>query len=260
MNNMNDATNINGSVPTGSPETGPESNPTPSGQPGNNNGQAAITPEMYQALERKMGEMGNELGGYREFVTNITPLLEKLDANPELVQAIVDGKIDQELAKSVLEGRVTATDAEAVTTAAKEVAKEVGKKNMESLTPEQVEKLIEEKVNATRASLEEAAELKDFEVRTQSFIESTPDFIQYAEEIDNWLDSHNVSDIEVAYYAVKGQMSTQEAARAAQEAEAERAKEIALNASGGGVNSQTTPDGRPLIDDLVAGPSNPLFR
>lgn len=258
---MSDDKNQGGSAPVaGSPTAGPESNSMPTGQPGGNQGQAEITPEMYQALEKKMGEMGNELGGYREFVQNITPLLEKLDANPELVQAIVDGKIDQNLAKAVLDGKVNIGDAAAVTEAAKQVEKEVGKDKMQGLTPEQVEKLIEDKVNATRAQLEEAAELKEFEARTQGFIESTPDFGTYAEEIDKWLDTHNVSDIEVAYYAVKGQMSTKEAQKAAEEAEAERAKEIALNASGGGVNSQTTPDGRPIIDELVGGPANPLFR
>lgn len=262
MNNMTDA-NKNGSdgnnFQAGSPETVPDSNTNPAGQTGNNNGQGEVTQEMYAALERKLGEQGTELGAHREFVENITPLLEKLDANPELVQAIVDGKIDQTLAKAVLDGKVNIGDAQAVTTAAKQVEKEVGKTNMQQMTPEQVEKLIEDKVNASRASFEEAAQLKDFESRTQSFIESTTDFTEYAEEIDKWLDNHNVSDIEIAYYAVKGQMSTKQAKQAAEEAEAERAKEIALNAAGGGSYSQTTPDGRPIIDDLVGGSSNPLF-
>lgn len=267
MNNMSDDKTQGGSAPVdtttpaGSPTPGPESNPTPTGQPeSGTQGQAEITPEMYQALEKKLGEQGQELGGYREFVQNITPLLEKLDANPELVQAIVDGKIDQDLAKAVLEGKVNVGDAAAVTAAAAQVEKEVGKENMQGMTPEQVEKLIEAKVAETRSQLEEKAELKEFEVRTQSFIESTSDFSEYAEEIDKWLDTHNVSDIEVAYYAVKGQMSTKEAAKKAEEEAAERAKEIALNASGGGQQSNTTPDGRPLIDDLVGGPANPLYQ
>lgn len=266
---MADDINQGGSAPAaaaaapaaGSPATGPESNPTPSGQPdGQQNGQAEITPEMYQALEKKLGEMGNELGAHRDFVQNITPLLEKLDANPQLVQAIVDNKIDTDLAQAVLDGKVTIGDAQAVQTAVADVKKEVGKEKFEGMTEEQVAALVEKKVSETRAEMEEAAALKDFESRTQSFIESTNDFAEYAEEIDKWLDTHNVADIEVAYYAVKGQMSTKEAKQAAEDAEAERAKEIALNASGGASQATTTPDGRPLIDELVGGPINPLFR
>ena len=257
---MTDATNPAESVEAGSSAPGPESNPTPTGQPEEQkNGQAEITPEMYAALEKKLGEQGSELGGYRDFVTNITPLLEQLDTNPDLVQAIVDGKVSQELGKAVLEGKVSIGDAEAVTAAAKEVTKEQGKTAMTQMTPEQIEKLIEDKVSATRAELEEKASLKDFETTTQNFINDTPDFTEYADEIDTWLDKHNVSDIEIAYYAVKGQMSTKQAEQAAAEAEAERAKELALNASGGGQSNQTTPDGRPVIDDLVGGPVNPLF-
>lgn len=257
---MTDANNPAGSAAAGSSAPGPESTTKPTGQPEDNkNGQAEITQDMYDALEKKLGEQGNELGGYREFFENISPLLEQLDKNPELTQAIVDGKIDQALGKAVLDGKVSYGEAAAVTDAAKKVEKEVGKQTMQSLSAEEIEKLIESKVSATRAELEEKAALKDFETQTQNFINDTSDFTEYADEIDKWLDEHNVSDIEVAYYAVKGQMSTKEAKKAAEEAEAERAKEIALNASGGGVNNQTTPDGRPVIDDLVGGPVNPLF-
>ena len=128
------------------------------------------------------------------------------------------------------------------------------------MTSSDIEALIEKKVTQTRSEMEEKAELKDFESRTEDFIESTKDFGDYAEEIDKWLDSHNISDIEVAYYAVKGQMSQREALKTAEVAEAERAKEIALNASGGASHATTAPDGRPLIDSLVGGSANPLFK
>lgn len=244
----------------GSSETVPGSNTNPTGETGKNNGQGEDYKEMYEALEKKFGEQGNELGGYREFVSSITPVLEKLDSDPKLVQAILDGKVDANLSEAILEGKVSIADAAAVSDAAKQVEKEVGKKEFNSMTSKEIEDLIESKVNATRVQLEEQANLRDFETKTQSFIEETPDFEKYAEGIDEWLDNHNISDIEVAYYAVKGQMTTKEAKDAAQEAEAERAKELALNASGGGSNSATTPDGRPLIDELVGGPVNPLTR
>lgn len=268
MNNMTDANNNQGGSAeeqnqnAGSPATDPGSS-KPTGESENNNGQAEqpteITPEMYQELEKKLGQQGEELGGYREFVQNITPLLERLDENPDLVQAIVNGKIDKDLAQAVLDGKVQIGEAQEVQEAAKAVEKEVGKNNMQSLSPEEVEKMIEAKVSETRQEMEQQAEIKDFESRTQEFIDNTPDFTEYAEEIDKWLDNHNVSDIEVAYYAVKGQMSSKEAKKAADEAEAERNKELAMNASGGNSRSTTTPDGRPMIDDLVGGPANPLY-
>lgn len=260
MKNMPDANQPQGSATPGSPETVPASTTNPAGETEDNKGQGEVTQEMYEALEKKLGEQGAELGGYREFVTSITPVLEKLDANPQLVQAIVDGKIDTDLAQAVVDGKVTVADAAAVTEAAKVVEKEVGKEELESMTPEAIESLIEEKVSATRTEMEEKANLKDFETKTEAFISETADFEKYAEGIDEWLDTHNISDIEVAYYAVKGQMTTKEAKDAAEEAEVERAKELALNASGGASHATTTPDGRPIIDDLVGGPTNPLSR
>lgn len=267
MNSMTDANKNNqvGSAEesnvqnAGSSNTDPGSSTSTGQSADQTNGQTEITPEMYESLEKKMGEMGQELGSYREFVENITPLLEKLDANPDLVRAIVDGKIDQDMAQAVLEGKVKIGEAQEVQTAAKQVEKEVGKQKMESMSPEQIEALIESKVSETRKTLEEQAELKEFENKTQEFINETPDFVEYAEAIDEWLDTHNISDIEVAYYAVKGQMSTKEAKKAADEAEAERNKELAMNASGGSSPSTATTEGRNPIDDLVGGPANPLF-
>jgi len=261
MNNMNDVLNNGSDVNAeGNPSTGPAQATNPAGEP-ETNGQGEVNyEEAYKNLEQKFGSQGDELGGYRDFVNNITPLLEKLDANPELVQAIVDGKIDKELAQAVTEGKVSIADASEVTEAAKQVEKEVGKKGITGMSPEDIEKLIESKVNQTRSEMEEEVNLKDFETKTQSFIESTDDFIKYADDIDEWLDTHNVSDIEIAYYAVKGQLSQREALKASEQAEAERSKEIALNASGGGSHATSTPDGRPLIDSLVGGPTNPLLK
>ena len=216
--------------------------------------------EAYNELKPKYDAQGGDLGAHQDFIKNITPLLEKLDANPTLVDAINDGKIDAELAQAVIDGKVNIEDAAVVTEAAKAVTEEVGKKEISGMTSSDIEALIEKKVTQTRSEMEEKAELKDFESRTEDFIESTKDFGDYAEEIDKWLDSHNISDIEVAYYAVKGQMSQREALKTAEVAEAERAKEIALNASGGASHATTAPDGRPLIDSLVGGSANPLFK
>lgn len=257
----NKGTDINslvGGVETGKPATDPALD-APAGESGVNGKGDFNYEAAYKELEQKMGSQGNELGEYRSFVENITPLLEKLEANPDLVRAIVDGKIDQQLMQSVLSGQVTGAEAEAVTQASAEVTKEVGKGKLESLTPAQIEDLIAVRTNEIRADLEKKADLASFEARTTAFIESTPDFVEHAEAIDKWLDKHDIADIEVAYYAVKGQMSTSAAAKLAEEAAAERQKENMLNAGGGSGYSSTAPDGTNMIDKLVGGSSNPLF-
>ena len=257
MNFMVNANN-DPSVNPGSGTTDPGSN-VPTGQSGNTNGQGIDFEAAYKELEGKMGGMGQELGEYRAFVNQITPLLEKLDANPDLVRAIVDGKIDGTLVKDVLEGKITPRDAQVVTQANEAVNAEVGKKDMAQMTSEQITALVEAKASEIRKELEQKADLQTFEQRTQAFIESTPDFIEYAEEIDKWLDTHNIADIEVAYFAVKGQLSNSAAKKLADEAAADRQKEMMLMAGGGNGYATTSPDGRKLIDTLVGGPANPLF-
>lgn len=262
---MPNAENTAASDPTqtGSAATDPASQAASAGESVNtNNGQGAQVDykAQYEELEKKLGIQGTELGEYRNFFQNITPLLEKLDASPELVQAIVDGKIDQQLAKAVFEGRVDIKDAAIVSQASQQVQSEHGKKAIEAMTPEKVEELVEKRAEALRKELAEAADLKVFEEKTQKFIESTGDFAQFAGQIDSWLESHpDVADVEVAYYAVKGKLSEQEAKNAASDAEAQRNQELVANAPGGGVTAQATPDGTPIIDKLVAGPANPIF-
>lgn len=255
MSNANEL--IGASVNPGSAPTDPASS-VPAGE-SEPQGQGINYEEAYKQLESKLGSMGQELGEYRNFVGQITPLLEKLDANPDLVRAIIDGKIDESLVKSVIDGTVTPTDAQAVTQASAEVAQQVGEAKIAQLTPEQVEAMIAKRTDEIRKEMEQKVEMQSFEQRTQAFIESTPDFIEYAEEIDKWLDTHNIADIEVAYYAVKGQMSSSAAQKAAEEAAAERQKEMVLNAGGGVTYANTAPDGTKLIDSLVGGPANPLF-
>ena len=203
--------------------------------------------------------MGQELGEYRSFFQNVSPLLEKLDQNPELVQAIVDGKIDKQLAQAVIDGRIDVKDAAVVSQASTQVQEALGKQAISAMTPDQIEKLVESKAALIRQEMEEKADLRSFEEKTQKFIESTTDFTEHADEIDKWLDQHDVTDIEVAYWAVKGQLSEAQAKKAAEDAAAERAKDMVLNASGGGVVATTAPDGTPLIDKLVGGPANPIF-
>lgn len=241
-------------APVGSANTGPG---TSSGQPAE--GADVVSKTQYDELFSKLGTMGQEVGEYRTFFQSISPLLEKLDQSPELVQAIIDGKIDKNLAQAAYEGRISISDAQIVSAASAAVQSEAGKKAYEAMDPKQIERLIENKADEIRKEFEEKSDLKSFEEKTQKFIESTSDFIAYADAVDKWIDSHDVTDIEVAYYAVKGQLSEEAAKKAATDAAAERGYDLIANASGGGITSQATADDIPLIDRLVGGSRNPLL-
>lgn len=246
-----------GSVPTGSPTNAPAFNsnnqdgPAGQAQSGGQNDYKAL----YEELEKKLGGQGQELGEYRTFFTNIAPLLEKLDESPEIVQAILDGKIDKTLAQAAYDGKISITDAAAVSQAAGEVKADLGK-DYKGTSPEDVTKLIEQKMKEMRRELDESSDLKSFEERSQKFIENTPDFIDHADKIDKWLDEHDVTDIAIAYYAVKGELSEAAAKKAAERAATDRAKEMFSNAAGGSATAQYAPDGSNIIDKLVAGRSN----
>lgn len=233
----------------------------PAGQTNQTGGNNGSNSQNYAELEARFGQQGQELGEYRTFFQNIAPILDKLDQSPELVQAIIDGKIDKSIAQAVMEGRVDVRDAAIVNKANEDVKEKLGEKAYNLATPEQINKLVEERVSDQlskfRKDFEEKADLQSFQEYTQKFIERTPDFQDYATEIDKWLDTHDVADVEVAYWAVKGQMSESSAKKAADAAAAERAKEVVGNASGGGQTSQYAPDGTPLVDQLISGRPNP---
>jgi len=245
---------IFGSGIPGSPATAPSPAGAPGGQAGTTGGAAD---QNYDELAKRFGQQGQELGEYRQFFQNIAPLLDKLDQAPELVQAIIDGKVDKGIAQAVMEGRVDIRDAAAVQKANESVKEKLGQKAYDMATPKEISKLVEAEVGKFRQEWEEKADLQTFQDYTQKFIEKTPDFQEYADEIDKWLDSHDVTDIEVAYYAVKGQMSESKAKDMADQAAAERAKEVVANATGGGQTSQYSADGSPLVDRLIAGQVNP---
>lgn len=212
---------------------------------------------QYKELETKFGAQGRELGEYREFITNTAPLLDKLEKGPELVQAILDGKVDVNLAKAAIEGRLTVNEVAAATAANAEVQKELGQAAYQAATPDEIGKLVEAKVSEKLRELEERDELRDFQRKTEEFMQSTPDFVTYADAVDKWLDEHpQITDIDVAYHAVKGELSVAEAKKVADEAAAENAKNVILNAGPGGVQAQYTADGTPLVDKLISGRSN----
>ena len=242
-----------GSGFSGSPSTAPAA---AAGQAGNM--AAGVDYEKaYKELESRFGGQGQELGEYRKFFDSISPLLNTLDSSPELVQAIMDGKVNKDLAKAVLENRVDVRDAQIVQAAHDTVKQNLGKTGYAQASNEEITKLIEKEGDKLRKEFEEKAELASFEDYTRKFIENTPDFKEYTSEIDKWLDEHEVSDIEIADYAVKGQMSEKAAAAAAEQAASERAKDVIANAGGGGVSARYVTNNPRMVDQLISGTPNP---
>ena len=216
---------------------------------------------LYEDLEKKLGSQGNELGEYRQFFEGISPLLNKLDESPELVNAILSGKVDKKLAEAAISGKVTIDEAAAITQAHTEIKKELGGQGYEKTSADEIARMVEEKVGQVRKEtsdkIKELEDTRSFEAGVQDFIARTPDFADYAKDIDQWLNTHDVTDIEIAYWAVKGQLSDKEAKKLAQENAAESAKNMALNAAGGGQRSNFVPASDELVDQLIAGKSNP---
>ena len=254
-----------GSVTTGSPIA--EGTPNPNsfgattGQVPEEKTTAQIDPTQHKELEQLVGRQGQELGEYRKFFTDIAPLLDKLDKSPEIVQAIIDGNITGDLAKAAMEGKVSISDAQIVTKAHEEVKKDLGKEGYKGASPDEVAKLVEEKAKEIKdefeGKLKERDELTAFESSVNDFIARTSDFSKYASEIDKWLDEHDVTDIAVAYYAVKGELSEKEAKKQADIDKAEAEKNLALNLGGGTGNATRIRGDQNVVDTLIAGKTNP---
>ncbi len=218
----------------------------------------------YEELEKKFGEQGNELGEYRKFIESITPLLSKLDAQPEVIQAIMDDKIDQKLVGALLEGKVKIEEAQQVAAAHEEVKKEMGVPAFNKADAAEIEKRILDKASeiaqqTVEQRFKNADEQKEFEDSVTSFISNTTDFPEYADKIAVWLNEHpDQDDIEVAYHAVKGIVLAEKVSKETQKTAGEAAKDVAANAGGGNAPSSGTvqPNVDPW-DSLVSKRSNP---
>lgn len=218
----------------------------------------------YEELEKKFGEQGKELGEHRTFIKNIEPLLNKLDTQPELIQAIMDGKIDQKLVTAVLEGKVKIEEAQQVAAAHEQVKQEMGKKAFEGADAAEIEKrILDQALKAAGDVVEQRfknlEEQKQFEDTVVEFINTTPDFPEYADKISVWLNEHpDQDDVEVAYHAVKGLVLSEKVGKDAEKATSEAAKAAAANAGGGSAPSSGQVDtGGDIWDKLVSKRGNP---
>jgi len=264
--------NNTGSVDTGSSELiqkGPSANtPGAEGEPKAAAAQPAIDldkyvpRETYEQLEKKLGEQGVEVGDFRKFFNEISPLLDKLQTQPEVVEAIMAGKLDATLAKAVLESKIKIEDATAVASAHEEVKKELGEKQYVQATPAEIEKLVEEKVNKLKESFEggmrNLEEKRKFENGVNDFVKETPDFPEYADRIVGYLEEHpEIYDISVAYEAVKGRVLIDKKEQEDKVSAAEAAKNVAANAAGGSSQGGKIIQDANIIDELIAKKSNP---
>lgn len=226
-----------------------------------------IPVEQYKELEKKLGTQGAELGEFRKFVDDITPLLDKLQAEPEIAEAILEGKITGDLAKKVMEGEVNVNDATKVADAHTQVKKEMGDKAYDKASTDEIEKRVMDKVGGIEKKVEDALKLTDkkindaneriqYENYVSDFIKNTTDYAEYAEEIAKWFETHTDQwDIGIAYHTVKGKHLTAQQKTEAEKAAVEEAKKLAGNGGGG---SQTTVTNNPdLVDSLIGGHKNP---
>lgn len=244
-----------------------------------------VPKSQYEELERKLGEQGNELGQYREFLSTISPLLDNLKDNgetvkaltenglaeilesqPELLEGILSGKVDGAMAKAVLEGKVSLESATAVTQAHQEVKQDLGKKEYAQKSPEEIEALVESKLSEKMAAFEknfqktsaDKEELKEFEEGINTFIESTPDFAEVADRVEVYLQEHpELDDISVAYFAVKGIIAQEKIDEDLKVKAGENAKNVAANAAGGSSQTTVRTSSPEMVDRLIGGVINP---
>jgi len=217
--------------------------------------------EQYTALEKKLGEQGNELGDLRNFFEEVEPLMDKLQEQPELVEAIMSGKVDTDLAQAVLSNKVKIEDAAIVTEAHKEVKTNLGNTKYKNTSSEDIEKMINEKIskvsNDFKQNIKSSEDRGKFEKSVERFIGETEDFSVYAKGVTEWLDKHtDIYDIETAYYAVKGKALAAEKSKENDSAMGEAAKRLAMNAGGGSQGGKIVQD-KSVVDSLISGVSNP---
>lgn len=230
----------------------------------NNEGNKEMVPkEQYDSLFSKLGENSEEVGELRkvkEQFDELSPLLEKLEGNPDLIRAIMADKLtDTNLIKAVLEGSVSINDAQKVEKANEAVKEELGKKEYDKTSPEAIAKLIEEKIGGVKQDLEktissmkEEKELEKYEQRTEKFIKEHKDFAEHATEINKYMQEKDILDVSVAYDAVTGKKFREKVEKDNETAAKEEAKNIASNMGGGRSMRGAVIKDKKIVDALIA--------
>lgn len=207
------------------------------------------TSESFESVLKERDEL-------KRFFNDATPLFEKMNASPDLVQAVLADKINDQIAKAALSGNLSVKEAETATAAVAAVEQQLGAKAFNSASPDEISRLVEERIAALESKLTEKDDMRQFESYTNQFISETPDFTKYSAQIATWLDEHDVTDIKVAYYAVKGELSEKQAKEAADADASNTAKDFMLTQGGGSISANAIVGGQPFIDSLIANRTN----
>lgn len=217
---------------------------------------------QYEELQKKLGEQGRELGNFRQLYEDMSPLLSKLDEQKELIPLIMENKFAPEIIQAIAEGKINITDAKEITKTHGEVKKDIGLNAYNEAKPEEIEKLITEKIKEEalkiQKTVDEREEMKSFDQNLQYFVASVPDFNEYAAAVNEWFDNHPTqTDIEMAYKIVKAEALEKKAQEDEEKWKAEDAKGLAANAAGGGSRSSAVIKDDNLADQLIGGRRNP---
>jgi len=221
---------------------------------------------QYEEAEKQIGKQGKELGDYRGFFKEISPLLDKLQGHPELVEAIMQGKMDTKTVETVLAGEATVKEATNVAEAHDEIKKKLGAKKYKETPSEDIEKMVAEKAQeivdkATadiKKGITQSDERRAFESKVNDFVKNTPDFPEYADGVRKWFEEHpNQFEIDVAYDAVKGRVLAEKAGAEEEAKKAEAAKGLAANAGPGGSQGAKIVEDKDVADQLIGEKSNP---
>jgi hypothetical protein len=261
LDTFDDGNDINVDDLFGEPSTGG----TPKNESKKEKAEETVPLARYKDAEKKISEMGESIAENTKWFSQAKPWLDKLVESPEIVDAILSGKLDSNLSKAIVEGKISTETAKEVTQAKEEVKEELGK-DFIKLTPQQLEKLVDEKLNERLDTFKEKIDTEfskhkvsdEAEKENSAFVSRTPDIAEYADEINEWLSepSHqNIWRLEDAYYAIKGRRFMTRAAEKKAKEETEAKKQIALNANGASSQAGTLEKDN-LVDSIFSGHVN----
>jgi len=248
-------------------KTNPSQNPNELGGGGGELGQDAAKSGadlkmQYEELQKKLGEQGRELGDFRKLYEDMTPLLSKLDEQKELVQLIMEDKFTPDIVQAIADGKINLTEAEEITKAHGEVKKDIGKAAYDKAKPEDIERLIAEKVKEETVKIQkvidEREDQRKFDDDLAFFAANTPDLKEYAPAIDEYFRNYpKETDMKIAYKIVKAEALENKMKEDEEKRNAEDAKRLAANAGGGGSRNSAVIRDDNLIDQLIGGKRNP---
>lgn len=228
-----------------------------------------VPKSQLKEAQKIAGDNSDELGGYRDFMKTISPLLNKLESNPELLNAIMEDKFTPELAKAVADGKVSITDAKAVTEAHDKVKKDLGTdynktspEDINKLVTEQVTKVVGEAVSKVKSEfdsrLSSSEKQKEYMDDISEFIKNTPDFAEHAPEVEKYMKEHpGIFDIQLIFDAVAGKAAMKKLAGNKDENEIEEKKKLAAAAAAGGAPNTAAINGDDNFDTYIKGHGNP---